>query len=70
MNYFSDRGCWAAVRCWAEREEPVGRTSLKGGNSDAPAKREEDGSGTARLGIGGAGSGGADVRLLRLGRFQ
>jgi hypothetical protein len=62
MNYFSDRGCWA------EREEPVVRAWLKEGTSDVPAKREEDGSGPARLGVGG-GSGGAGVRLLRLGRF-
>ena len=68
--YYSDCGCWAA-RGRAAQEEPVGRASLKGGDSDAQAKREEDGSGPARLGIGGAGSSRADVRLLRLvGRIK
>ena len=67
--YYSDRGCWAA-RGRAAQEEPVGRASWKGVDSDAHAKREGGGSSPARLGIGGAGSGRADVRLLRLGRAE
>jgi hypothetical protein len=67
--YYSDRGCWAA-RGRAAREELRGRASLKGGDSDAHARREEDGSSPARLGVGGAGSGRAAVRLLRLGRTE
>ena len=67
---YSDCGCWAArgraARGRAVQEEPVGWASLKGGDSDAHAKRVEDGSGPTRLGVGGAGSGRADVRLLRL----
>jgi hypothetical protein len=64
--YYSDRGCWAA-RGRATRQELRGRASLKGGDSDDRARREEDGSSPARLGVGGAGSGRAAVRLLRLG---
>jgi hypothetical protein len=67
--YYSDCGCWAA-RGRAAQKEPVGRASLKGGDSDAHAKREEDGSSPASLGVGGAGSGRAEVRLLRLGRAE
>ena len=65
--HYSDRGWWAACGR-AAQEKPVDRASLKGGDSDAPAKREDDGSAPARLSVGGAGSGGAKVRLLRLGR--
>jgi hypothetical protein len=67
--YYSDCGCWAA-RGRAAQKAPVGRASLKGGDSDARAKREEDGSSLASLGVGGAGSGRAEVRLLRLGRTE
>ena len=67
--HYSDCGCWAA-RGRAAHKEPVGRASLKGGDSDAYAKREGDGSGPARLGGDGAGRGGAEVRLLRLGRAE
>jgi hypothetical protein len=63
--YYSDCGCWAA-RGRAVQEGSIGRASLKGGDSDTQAKREEDGSGPARLGVGGAGSSRADVRLLRV----
>ena len=69
MHYYSDCGCWAA-RGRAAQKEPLGRASLKGGDSDALAKREEGGSSPASLGVGGAGSGGAEVRLLRLGRAE
>ena len=67
--HYSDCGCWAA-RGRAAQKEPLGRASLKGGDSDVPAKREEDRNSPATLGVGGAGSGGAEVRLLRLGRAE
>ena len=67
--HYSDRGCWAA-RGRAAREELVGRASLKGGDSDAHAKRAEDGSSPARHGVGRAGRGRADVRLLGLERAE
>jgi len=51
--HYTDCGCWAALGRAAQKE-PLGRASLKGGDSNAPAKREEDGSGPARLGVGGA----------------
>ena len=67
--HHSDGGCWTA-RGRAAHKEPVGRASLKGGASDAHAKREGDGSGPAHLGGDGAGRGGAEARLLRLGRAE
>lgn len=67
--YYSDGGCWAA-RGRAEQENRTGRDPLNGGDSDARAKRGEDGGGRARLGVGGAGGGGAELRLLRLGRTR
>jgi hypothetical protein len=67
--HHSDCGCWAA-RGRAAHKEPVGRAWLKGGDSDAHTMREGGGSGPGRLGGGGAGRGGAEVRLLRLGRVQ
>jgi hypothetical protein len=67
--YYWDRGCWAA-RGRAAHKELRGRASLKGGDSDARAKREEDGSSPARFGVGAAGSDRPDVRLLRLGRTE
>jgi len=42
--HYSDRSWWAACGR-AAKEKPVDRTSLKGGDSDAPAKREDDGAG-------------------------
>jgi hypothetical protein len=42
--HYSDRGWWAACGR-AAQEKPVDRASLKGGDSDAPAKREADGGG-------------------------
>ncbi len=69
MHYYSDCGCWAARGRTAQNEARP-RGSLKGGDSDAPAKRGEDRNGPASLGVGGAGSGGAEVRLLRLGRAE
>ena len=67
--HYSDCGCWAA-RGRAAQKQPVGRASLKGGHSDAHAKREAGGSGPACLGGDGAGRSGAEVRLLRLGRAE
>ena len=67
--HYSDRSYWVA-RGRAAREQPVGRASLKGGNSDADAKRGEVGSGAARLGVDDAGSGRAYVRLLGQGRVE
>ena len=67
--HYSDCGCWAA-RGRAAQKEPVGRASLKGGDSDPYAKREGGGSDPTRLGGDGAGRGGAEVRLLRLGRAR
>jgi len=69
MHYYSDCGCWV-TRGWVAQKESLGRASLKGGDSDAPAKREGGGSSPASLGVGGAGSGRAEVRLLRLGRAK
>lgn len=65
MDY-SDCGCWAA-RGLAEQEKRAGRAPSNGGASDARAKRREDKSGSAHLGVGAAGISGAEVRLLRLG---
>ena len=67
--HYSDCGCWAA-RGRAAQKEPVGRTSLKGDDSDAHAKREGGGSDLTRLGGDGAGRGSAELRLLRLGRAE
>ena len=66
--HYSDRSYWVARG--RAREQPVGRASLKGGDSNVDAKREEVGSGPARLGADDAGSSRADVRLLRLGRVE
>ena len=64
--HYSDCGCWAA-RGWAEQEKRAGRAPSNGGASDARAKRREDKSGSARLGVGDARISGTEVRLLRLG---
>ena len=65
--HYSDCGCWAA-RGWAEQDKRTGRAPSNGGASDARAKRREDKSGSARLGVGAAGISGTEVRLLRLVR--
>jgi hypothetical protein len=64
--HYSDCGCWAA-RAWAEQEKRTDRAPSNGGARDARAKRREEKSGSARLGVGAAGISGAKVRLLRLG---
>ena len=66
--HHSDRGCWAARGKAAQEESVAGRTSARGFDSGDHAKQAQHGGGTVRLGGGGAGSGGAEVRLLRLGR--
>ncbi|HET6261880.1 MAG TPA: hypothetical protein VFG99_06535 [Chloroflexia bacterium] len=66
--HYSDRGCWAARGEAAQEESVAGRTSARGFDNGEHAKQAQHGGGTARLGGGGAGSGGAKVRLLRLGR--
>ena len=66
--HHSDRGCWAARGKAAQEESVAARTSARGFDSGEHAKQAQRGGGTVRLGGGGAGSGGAKVRLLRLGR--
>ena len=65
--HYSDGGCWAA-RGRAAQQAAAGRASARRDYSDARAKQPELGGAAVRLGGGGAGSGGAEVRLLRLGR--
>ena len=67
--HYSDHGCWAA-RGRAAPEESAGRVSARRDDSGARAKQPGHGGGAVRLGDGGAGRGGAEVRLLRLGRAE
>jgi hypothetical protein len=67
--HYSDGGCWAA-RGRAAQKEPVGRASARRDDSGARAKQPGHGGGAVCLGGGGAGRGGAEVRLLRLGRLE
>jgi hypothetical protein len=67
--HYSDRGCWAA-RGKAALEEPTGRALARRDDSGARAKQSGHGGGAVRLGGGGAGRGGAEVRLLRVGRAE
>ena len=66
--HHSDRGCWAARGKAAQEEAVAGRTSARGFDSGDHAKQAQHGGGAVRLGGGGAGSGGAEVRLQRLER--
>jgi hypothetical protein len=66
--HYSDRGCWTARGRAAQGA--AGRASARRDDSGARAKQAGHGDGTARLGGGGAGRGGAEVRLLRLGRLE
>ncbi len=66
--HHSDRGCWAARGKAAQQESDAGRTSARGFEIGDHAKQAQHGGGAVRLDGGGAGSGGAKVRLLRLGR--
>ncbi len=66
--HHSDGGCWAARGRAAQGA--AGRASARRDDSGARAKQPEHGDGTGRLGGGGAGRGGAAVRLLRLGRAE
>ena len=67
--YYSDRGCWAA-RGRAALEEPTGQALARRDDSGARAKQPGYGGGAVRLGGGGSGRGGAEVRLLRVGRAE
>ena len=67
--HYSDCGCWMA-RGRAAQQAAAGRASARRDDSDARAKQPEHGGGTGRLGGSGAGRGGAEVRLLRLGRAE
>ena len=66
--HHSDRGCWTARGRAVQEESAAGRTLARGGDSGDRAKQAQHGGGTVRLGGGGAGSCGAEARLLRLGR--
>ena len=66
--HYSDRGCWMARGRAAPRA--AGRASARRDDSSAQAKQPGHGGGAVRLGVGGAGRGGAEVRLLRLGRLE
>ena len=66
--HHSDGGCWAARGKAAQEESVAGRTAARGFDSGDHAKQARYGGGAVRLGGGGAGSGGAEVRLLRLGQ--
>jgi hypothetical protein len=69
--HHSDGGCWAARGRAAQEETAAGRASARSvDSSGAYAKQAEHADGTGRLGGGGAGSGGTEVRLLRLGRAE
>ena len=74
--HHTDRGCWAARgraargRAAQEEESATGRTSARSVDSGDYAKQPQHGVGNVRLGGGGAGSGGAEVRLLGLGRAE
>lgn len=68
--HYSDCGCWAARGRAAQQEAAAGRASLKGDDSGVHARQAEHGGDAVRLGGDGAGRGGAEVRLLRLGRLE
>jgi hypothetical protein len=67
--YHSDGGCWTA-RGRAAQQTAAGRAWARKDDSGARAKQPGHGGGTGRLGGGGAGRGGAELRLLRLGRAE
>lgn len=67
--HYSDCVCWAA-RGRAALEKLTGRALARRDDSGARAKQPEHGGGAVRLGGGGAGRGGAEVRLLRVGRAE
>ena len=66
--HHSDGGCWAARGRAAQAA--AGRASTRRDDSGARAKQPEHGGGAVRLGGSGAGRGGAELRLLRLGRAE
>jgi hypothetical protein len=65
----SDGGCWT-VRGRAAEEAAAGRALARREDSGARAKQPGRGDGAVRLGGADAGRGGAEVRLLRLGRAE
>jgi hypothetical protein len=67
--HLSDGGCWAARGRAAQEETAAGRASARSVDSGAYVKQAEHANGAGRLG-GGAGRGGTEVRLLRLGRTE
>jgi hypothetical protein len=67
--HYSDHGCWVA-RGRAAQEESAGRASARRDDSGVHARQAEHGGGAVRLGGRGAGRGGTEVRLLRLGRAE
>jgi hypothetical protein len=54
----------------AEEAAAAGQVWARSDDSGARAKQLEHGDGTVRLSGGGAGRGGAEVHLLRLGRLE
>jgi hypothetical protein len=67
--HYSDGGCWAA-RGRVAQQAAADWPSARRDDSGARAKQPEHGGGAVRLGGGGAGSDGAEVSLLRLGRAE
>ena len=66
--HYSDGGCWTARGRAAQGA--AGRASARRDDSGARAKQPGHGGGAVRLGGSSAGRGGAEVRLLRLGRAE
>ncbi len=66
--HYSDGGCWAARGRAAKRA--AGRASVRCVDSGARAERPEQEVGAVRMGVGGAGGGGAWVRLQRMGQAR
>ena len=65
--HYSDRGCWTAR---GRAAQAASRASTRRDDSGARTKQPGHGGGAVRLGGSGAGRGGAEVRLLRLGRAE
>ncbi len=67
--YHSDGGCWTA-RGRAAQQTAAGRASARRNDSGARTKQPGHGGGAVCLVGGSAGRGGAEIRLLRLGRAE
>ena len=65
--HHSDGGCWTAR---GRAAQAASRASTRRDDRGDRAKQPEHGDGTGRLDGSGAGRGGAEVRLLRLGRAE